>query len=601
MKRLNISHLVIFLILLAPLSGCKMNKMVKRADEVKYTVEKSPLEMHGDMVKFEISIKFPGKYFAEKATLTGNPVLKYDGGEEELESIVARGEKTEGDAKVIGYESGGTVSQEYELQYNPAMRQSTLEMVSITATNGKKTVTVPVPNEYNPLAKGVNATPCLVGKGLVVDNESGSMYGKAIIFEGTEPSIQTVDKKADIHYIIQKYNIRRTELRQDDVTKFLADIEQAKEDGVNLKAIKLQSYASPDGEIALNEALAEDRSESAKAWLADELEKGGFESPENLWSITSIKEDWNGFKQAMQASDIQDKQVIIDVLQKYSDPNVREAEVKKIGHIYPKLVTDILPELRRSEMSLTFERKQKTKEQILDLAQKEPDTTDILSKDEYLFAATELSGLDEKQTVYTNFKKAYPDDWRAYNNLGVIYLRKGDVTKAKQEFESAQDKEDGDNAYVLNNLGVILLGKCFEEKKAGNFKQYVQNRNEAKGKFEDAHSKKSIFEAKYNLGVIYIMEGDYTKAIDYIGRDSNTFNGALAFLLAEKYEDASRNANNIKKDEAIVYYLQAVIAARKGSNAQVEEYYKKAIAKDASLKDYAAKDIEFEKFRDIVK
>ncbi len=555
--------------------------MVKRANEVTYSVNPNPLEMHADKVSVKLSVTFPKEYFEKKAIIVGTPVLIYDGKELELPAIELQGEDAQENYTVINYKKGGSYTYENSFNYKGDMRFATLELKLEGRMQGQS-VAIPVePNTK--IADGVKTTPELVEKGLEIDNtngfSAGSQFAKLIFAEGTVDKNVNNSKKADIHYLIQKSNIRTSEKSVQDVKDFETFAKAQHEDlKLKLLSITLKSYASPDGDVILNENLAQERNRSARKFIETMLKNLNVADYNNnsLYTETFVKEDWDGFKAEMEASNIQDKDMIVRVLKMYSDPVRREVEIKKISSVYPEIADRILPKLRRSEFSLKFEPSMKPDDKILQLAQNKPAE---LTQEELLYAASLTNKLDEKKKIFENYKTAYANDWKGANNLGVVAMYQNDIDNAKTYFEEAKRNED--NATVQNNLGVVALAQ-------GNIE-------DAEDHFNTAVSKGlSSDEVNYNLGVISIKKGEYDKAIQYFG-SSNTFNAALAYLLSGNYSKPKTHLDNMSanKDAAIVFYLKAIVDARNSDKDGALKNLKAATKKDASLKKYAKQDWEF--------
>ncbi len=580
MKRASFKFLAILLVVAVFFGSCKnLKKMAERSDEIEYEVNPSPLEMHGGKVAFKITTEFPEDYFIPKAIITGNPVLKYGDQEMELDPFKLQGEKVDDNNKVIPYESGGSYEYSTEFDYKDQMRRSTLGLKITASIAGKdKSVEVPVDKK---LADGIVTTPELVIPGMAVDAEYGEgEFGQLMFGAAARKMDKTFGIQADIHYVIERYKVRNSELNEPDIKQFLAIIKQAVDDENRVyNGYEIFSYASPDGPERLNDNLAENRSKAAQRWLEDELEDFGVENydDEELKSIESKQEDWEGFERLMKESDIKDKDLVLRVLKMYSDPEVREREIKNISEAFTEIADKILPRLRRSELTVNFEIKGKTDEEIIELASNNPET---LEEEEILWAAEQDEDLDKKLEVYKNFAKTYPDDWRGPNNVGVVYMYKGDMDQAQSNFEKANNIEE--NETTLNNLGTVALAQ-------GDIEA-------AEEYFTSAAAISSSAEAiNYNLGVISIIKGDYDNATKYLS-SSTSFNAALAQLLDDDNSAATKTINGVEKDAALVYYLKAVIGARTDNSDMVYTNLRTAVQKDSELKAYAKDDVEFHKY-----
>jgi len=561
MKRIN--YLASFLFAAVILSSCGgIEKMKEEASDLKFNVTPKVLEMHGGQVEYAIKGDIPGEWFNKKAIVEFTPVLTYEGGEEVLESKTYQGEKVEANNKVIAFETGGSIEFKGSFEYNDKMRVAELKMRG-KATIGDNTIDLPALK----IADGVISTPTLV-----------QIDPMPIMTADRFERITEVNQMADIHYVIQRANIRRSELRAEDIKALEDFIKQVNDhEELEYNGIEVDAYASPDGPQDLNEKLSENRKKSADKYLKKALNGTNIsdEDAAKIFRMKTTAEDWDGFKKLVEGSDIQDKEIILRVLSMYSDPDVREKEIKNIAATYKVLADDILPLLRRSELKLNVNKIGFTDEEIIDYLDSNPDT---LNLEEALYAGKIIPNLDKKMQAFELAAKIEPACFRAHNNIGYVFMKQGKVAEAKAKFEKANELKEG-NAIVLNNLGVVALTEGDKE----TAQEYFLKATDA-GTAVD-----------YNLGIIKIMDGEYDAAVNYF-QDHTTFNTSLAMLLAGKTDAAMKTIDAVEGDAAVNYYLKAVIAARIGDEAVLMNSLRTAIAKDGALKELAKTDLEFAKF-----
>ena len=560
MKKLN--YLALFTFVALMLSSCGgLNKMQEMAADVDYTVTPELLEEHGDKVDVKIDVKYPAKYFNKSAILTATPVLIYENGETAFEPKTVQGEKVEANNQVIANATGGSVSYTGTVPFTDDMMKSDL-VIRVTASVKDKSVDF---EDYK-IAEGVIATPKLV----MVDPKPVMVGDK---FQRIIPETYM----ADIHYLINRAEVRSKELSQEDIEGMKAFIEAANaNERVDLKGIELSAYASPDGELELNEKLAQKREATADSYLAKELKKVKVEKAkeEGFVTKTYTAEDWDGFKKLMEASNIQDKELILRVLSMYSDPVVREKEIKNISKAFEAIAEEILPELRRSKFMVNTDKIGYSDEELLALWESNPDD---LNMEEILYTATLVDDLDAKLAVYKKASENFPKCFRAINNLGYVYVLKKDADNAEKALLKA--KEMMDNDVVNNNLGAVALLKGDVAK--------------AEELFTASMGAGAV--VNYNLGIVKVMQGDYDKAASYFG-NSEEYNTALVKYLKKDTEGAMATLNNVKSDCALYYYLKAVLAADLDQDELVMESLRTAVSKKADLKDRAKVDMEFAKY-----
>ena len=559
MKKLTLNLLTLGIAAIV-LSSCGgLSKMVENSSTVKYVVTPSPLETHGGQVEVTIKTTFPEKYFNKKAVVTATPVIKYEGGQTEYESTVLQGESVEANNKVIPY-TGGDYTFTGKVPYNDAMLKS--ELVVEMSAQIKDKEPVPIPGIK--IADGVIATSTLVHN-----------KPKAILMGDKFQRITPETYDAEILYVINKADVRNSELKKDEIKEFQTKIATAaKDSSIEIKDAKISSYASPDGAYDLNERLSGNRGTSAERYLNRTLKQMKVEGydVEGFLNKVETAEDWDGFKKLMEASDIQDKELILRVLSMYSDPAVREKEIKNIAQAFEEIKVKVLPALRRSQMMIDVENIGYSDEQIKALAAKNPDT---LKLEEILYAATLTDDNAEKLRIYQVAAKNFPQCVRAINNVGYISMEMGDLDGAKAAFQKAQSIKDID--IVKNNLGAVALAE-------GDLGAAEKLFTSAMGAGDAVN---------YNLGIIKIKQGDYTAAVNYFG-NKPSFNAGLAQLLNGDVDKCLTTLGELgDTDCAKVYYLKAVAGARGSKDEVVINNLRKAIEKDAKLKDYAKKDAEF--------
>ena len=554
----------------ALLVGCNgLGKMVKKQNTITYDVKPNPVEMHGDSVGFSVTGKYPAKMFAKKATVTVTPVYKYAGGEKALKPVILVGEKATGSGQKISYEKGGTFSYTSEkFAYEPAMKVATVELRAQGAVKKKTKDFTPVK-----LADGTIITP------LLVRNDEKGIYAKDA-FVKTTPVNQT----ANVYYLINKSDVRASEMKSDEVKnmdKFIS--ENINNPWYEFKDINVSAYASPDGELSLNENLAKDRAKSGSKAVMNEFKKNKnkdqkFGKEESNYKTQTTAEDWDGFKSLMEASSIPDKDLILRVLTMYSDGEQREKEIKNLSKTYTEVAEKILPKLRRSVLTVNVDKKSRTDEMITKLMTSNPDS---LSAEEMLYGATLTNDINTKVQVYTAAEKKFPSDWRTSNNLGVALLMQNKVSEATSAFQRAEKTANG-NPIVMNHMGIIAA-------KAGDRKKAMEYYDKASGAGN---------EVNYNKGIVNVRDGKYSDAVGNFGSYKG-FNKALAELLngnAGAVQGTINDSN--EKDMAMSSYLKAIAAARNNNTAEVNSNLKDAIAKDGSLKAMAKDDAEFIKMRD---
>lgn len=535
--------------------GCSSpSKMLKEAASVRYNVTPDPLEMKGDSVEISVNVVYPAKFFNKNAVMELTPVLKSDKASESYKTVTLQGEKVQGNGGVISF-AGGSYTYTGKVPYSDDLLQSEL-MVDSKVTVKKKSVNLPSAK----IADGVLATASLLKNDAL-----------PIVSENQFKRAEVLTSESEIVFQINNASVRSNELSKQsmkDMKSFAKNTE--KDTTITLKGVEIVGYASPDGPEDNNENLAKNRQAAAEKALKGSV-KGTFTS-------NYMAEDWDGFRQLMESSSIQDKDAILNVLSQYSDPVVREAEIKKMGVVYQEIADKILPQLRRSKIVVSAEKVGKSDEVLLQAGLGKSDVK--LTEDEYLFAATIAENANDAETILKNGATAYSNSWKIVNNLGCQQMEEGKLDDAQASFARADELSDGDKA-VKNNMGVVAV-------KQGDLAKGYEY-------FEVAQGAGS--EVKYNMGTVKVKEGDYPTAVEMFG-SNQTFNAALAKLLAGDVDGALSTANQVEEPDASVDYLKAIIGARQKNFDMIITNLKSSIEKDSAFRDRAKKDMEFRDYAD---
>lgn len=522
------------------------------------TVNPSPLVVVGDKVDATITGTFPVKKFSKKAVLTVTPVIVHEGGEIVGKPTTFVGEKAKENGSTVSYKEGSKFTIKSSFDYVPEMVQSKL-VLRFKATNGKKVVEIPDMK----IADGIISTAKLVKA------EDVKMQVTADKFQRIIQEIQ----EADIRFLMQQSSLRSSELKADDVKALKAAIKDA--DTTANKAInKLEvlGYASPDGGQELNEELAADRQEKTQKYLQKQLKKDKVDITVES-NVTA--EDWEGFQKAMEASNIQDKELVLRVLSMYTDPEERETQIKNLSAVFETIAEEVLPALRRSRLVLTTDLIGKSDEEISALAKNDPAALNV---EELLYAATLVTDNAEKFTIYKKVTELYANDYRGYNNLGLVYFEQGKVAEARQSFAKALQLAPA-NADVNFNAGVAAMAE------------------HDLAKAEEHLGKAAGTEGNLNvaMGTLYTMKGEYNAAKHAYG-SAATNNAAVQQILDEDYAAARQTLARVDRPNATTAYLAAVIGARTNDRETVYANLKLAVQRDTQMKEKAQKDIEFAKF-----
>ena len=523
-------------------------KMAEQAENVLVSCDPAVLEVKAGVIDANVTVTYPADYFHPKAILEVIPVIVYDGGEAKMESYFFQGTKVEDNYEVVP-EEGATITKPVHFEYAEGMENCHLELRGVVKYKADKT---DLPTKK--VADGANTTYMLVKK-----DAKAAVDFKADNYQETIP----MPVEGQILYTINSANVRNSEIKSQSIKDFQAALDEiAANERKTLTGTEVVAYASPDGGEELNAKLSDNRAKSAEKAF-NKVTKGK-ETGET--SVKSVGQDWEGFQELVAASDIEDKDLIIRVLSMYSDPAVRENEIKNMSAVYKTLADEVLPQLRRGRFIANCEYQNYTGEELIKLVD---ENIDVLDEEALLRAATLVKEPADKEAIYKKAVEKYNSN-RAQYNLAVVYINEGKFEKADKALDKCEQDADWNNA-----KGVVALNTGDE---AAASKYFAAAGNAT---------------AKANEAVVDILNGRYEAAAAKLA-GQKSFNAALAQVLVKNY--AAAEAALPECDCACVAYLKAVIAARQGKADAVKANLE-AASKCEKLAKRAEKDIEFAQYR----
>lgn len=539
------------------LTGC--SKKLNQFSADYFDVNPEPLEVVGQRVPATITGHIPAKFFVKNAEVTVTPYLTFNGEEVASQSYRFQGEKVRGNNPVISYEQGGTVTIPVVFNYQPDMKVSELEL-AFNVTQGNKQYVLPRVK----VANGVIATAALADASTV----------DAAIAPDAFQRIINEKYAADIRFLINQSNLRQSELDSDGVKALNQEIlsANAAEDR-QIEEINISSYASPEGAVDLNTRLAENREKATTDYLRKQLAKDNVTEFGEL-TAQFTAEDWEGFQQLVASSDIADKELILNVLSRFKDPEEREQQIRNLSSIFDQLADQILPQLRKSRITASINIIGKSDEEIQQIYKSNPKS---LSVDEILYAATLTENEAEKLDIYKTATTVYPNDYRTFNDLGVMQYAVGDYNAAKASFAAASRLNPSATEPQMNLGLVALVNKDFRQ---------------ANQKFGNAAGLEELGDA---LGTYYIMTGDNSAAVKAFGNTKSN-NAALAQILTKDYSKAKSTLAGITNPDANTYYLLAILGARTNNDQMITTNLRQAAKLDKSVIERAKSDLEFANF-----
>lgn len=565
MKNFNFKLFAVVLIAALTVSSCGFKQMVNNYETgITYTPEINPLENHGGQVATRVKGDIVAGYFHRKAVLELTPVLRHEGGEEVLPTLTLRGSKTTTEGSMVNRDSPSGFNLNNVVPFNPDMLASELYVRARIYKDGNSD----------------NATILAerkVADGVINTSQQIMNDQEAFLAPHGYEKETIITKKGSIYFPYMRHNLNmRYKLNQEsEAQAALQEVEDFLKLGWAIKSIEVNAWASPEGEVAYNVELAENRSETGEEYTADLYEKINEDLEEELnlpAPVVSAKgEDFEGFMTKLNASNLPDKQAIANVINAQVAPAERERRIKDMTLIYAE-IEKILEPLRRAELVVHAYEPKKTDQEMMSLAVSDPSKLD---EKELLYAATIIENMDTKLAVYKSAQRLFPNSYKGYNNAAVVYLNKGDNQTAASELERANQLSPG-KPCVQNNLGIVAA-------RAGD--------DESAKSFYEAAKEKGL-NSDYNLGISLIRQGIYQAAINAFSGKTCQYNIALAQLMNGN-ADAAWSTLNCAPESAHVAYLKAVISAQRENANQVYSNLGRAIQLDSSLKEVAQKDRQF--------
>ena len=560
------------------LSGCNcFKKMAKNQDDVKLTCTPEVLVLNNGKVEADVNVTFPVKYFNAKAVLKVTPVMVFEGGEVAGTTQYFQGSKVDDNYTVIDKKSGGNYTMHVSFPYDERMECSELQLrAEIKCPKGKcKEFTlvnlndgaIPTKEQAAALAAGgaeadaiKRAFGLTIAQGVnVMQNDIQYSDAMETMASGYKNVITEVTK-ANYMYQINSSRLNKKAISSEELTSFQQKAAEQNGNDRIKQNIYVNGYASPDGPEKFNDKLSAARSESGKKAAEELLKELGLSL-----DAASYGEDWEGFKELVAASSIEDKALILSVLESYTSSSEREEQIKNMSNVFTALKKEILPELRRAQLVNSSDITGKTDDEMAALV-RAGKFAELDEKEMLHIASTGKLSQNEKIATLEAAANEYKSV-AAYNNLGVAYAEAGEGTKAADAFAKAVNA-GGKASEINNNLALVnIMNGDTEAAKAYTANASAETRAlaaAAEGNYAQAQSQLE----GYNAAVAATMNADYTAAKQYIAND--------------KSADAD--------------YLRAVIATKQGDMATATAELKSAIAKDPSYAERCKKDVNLRKY-----
>ncbi|MFY0593070.1 hypothetical protein [Roseivirga sp.] len=566
----------VLLIGILSFSGCALSQMKKAAKNQELVVTPSPLEVHADTVRFDMTANLPLKMLKPKKVYQLNSFYRYGTQERALKKI---------EFKATDYPNSDTeqpkVSESYVFPYRKGMERGNIEIQgrAINPKSGNYLET-----DRLAIAEGLITTSKLVQPS----------YYASYANHGYNDQEELIPTNVEFFFDQGKSVFRATEQSSDRGAQFAAFIAEK-----NItRTVTIVGSHSPEGKETINSELAQERADAIEAWYREQMDKYDYQGmASNIrFIIKPVVQDWSGLKAMLASYDgisSSQKSEWNSIINGSGSFEQKEKELQKLS-TYKQVFKEVYPMLRTATTEVLTVKPKKSKAEIASLALSSPNS---LTVDELAYAAANNPSLEEKKSIYEAAAKK-DDTWIIHNNLGAVTMQmamsasgrsqRNMLTTATNHFNISNQKNA--NAEAQANLGMVLAMQ-------GNLWGAHAALTKAAGMNPGNDVRQGVNGAK---GSVEIMVGRYDLAIASLNRASSSsvdqFNKGLVQLLRKDFRNAQTTLESvISKDRGYVlaHYAAAIAAARQDNENKLIEHLRNAVNADASLKTKAVTDLEF--------
>ena len=583
------------------LTGCNgLSKMKSNSNKVRYQANPNPVETMDEKVVVKFTGQIPQKYFDKGCVMFIQPVFSWEGGNIPLEPMTLKGEKVDGDGTIINYEKGGRFTYSDMFDFKPGMETGRVTLTPVGYKSRRTNEDARFAEDILRDNSGKEFSPVLISDGVNNTSSMIDIKGNISISPINYNKTQGIVETADIYFLngTSELDWNFSMNQKFDSYNSLQQLKRIMLEQGLPKQISITGWASPEGEEADNVGVSKNRADVATAQLRKILDEVltvmarrakvkpqdvdyyKYEQLKKLVITTrAAGEDWVHFVVMVEASDIQDKHAIINIVETQQNVVKREQMIRNMAEAYGELNDEIFPSLRRAQIALYYSEARKTDAELAKLASTKPEK---LSFDELMYAAYINYNYDTKLKYYKWATENHSSEWGAWNNAGAVAFYLEDYDEAERYLNVARDMNPH-NPDVLNNTGLLFLAK----------KDYAL----AKYYFEEAKRQGSN-DADANIPILNLKRGNYSEAQKAMKGNPCTYNLAFAQLMNDETGTAVRTLDCCLDQNADVKYLRAVCYARLGDKTNCLKSLKASIDDNYEYKRKAAVDTEFKEYWD---
>ncbi len=583
------------------LTGCNgLSKMKSNSNKVRYQANPNPVETMDEKVVVKFTGQIPQKYFDKGCVMFIQPVFSWEGGNIPLEPMTLKGEKVEGDGTIINYEKGGRFTYSDMFDFKPGMETGRVTLTPVGYKSRRTNEDARFAEDILRDNSGKEFSPVLISDGVNNTSSMIDIKGNISISPINYNKTQGIVETADIYFLngTSELDWNFSMNQKFDAYNSLQQLKRIMLEQGLPKQISITGWASPEGEETDNVGVSKNRADVATAQLnkildevltvmarrakvkPQDVDYYKYEQLKKLVITTrAAGEDWVHFVVMVEASDIQDKHAIINIVETQQNLVKREQMIRNMAEVYGELNDEIFPNLRRAQIALYYSEARKTDAELAKLASTKPEK---LSFDELMYAAYINYNYDTKLKYYKWATENHSSEWGAWNNAGAVAFYLDDYDEAERYLNVARDMNPH-NPDVLNNTGLLFLAK----------KDYAL----AKYYFEEAKRQGSN-DADANIPILNLKRGNYSEAQKAMKGNPCTYNLAFAQLMNDETGTAVRTLDCCLDQNADVKYLRAVCYARLGDKTNCLKNLKASIDDNYEYKRKAAVDTEFKDYWD---
>jgi outer membrane protein OmpA-like peptidoglycan-associated protein len=256
---------------------------------------------------------------------------------------------------------------------------------------------------------------------------------------------RSLSGSAYIDFIVNRTNINPNYRNNKvEIAKIQATIDSVKADAdITLTSVSIKGFASPEGNYANNERLAKGRTESLKKHV-----QNLYDFAPDFIKTSYEPEDWAGLKNYVIASDLENKDEIIKIINSDLEPDKKELAIRTYGNDYLHLLTNCYPALRHSDYKVEYTiRNYKDVEEIKKVFAESPQN---LSLEEFYILANEYgNGARELNDIFETAVRMYPNDPVANLNAAISEMQNKDFASAEPHLRKAGNSPEATYARGL--------------------------------------------------------------------------------------------------------------------------------------------------------